>query len=68
MDNSIEQKIYGQQVGKQAMADRVVDELDLEAHVSLKDFAKIWKFKYKKVAEKLTNCALDFFVGLCNYS
>ena len=41
MDNSIEQKIYGQQVGKQAMADRVVDELDLEAHVSLKDFAKI---------------------------
>ena len=41
MDNSIEQKIYGQQVGKQAMADRVIDELDLEAHVSLKDCAKI---------------------------
>ena len=36
-DNSLEKKIYDRQIGKQGTADRVVDELNPEARLSLKD-------------------------------
>ena len=36
-DNPLEKKIYDRQIGKQGTADRVVDELNPEARLSLKD-------------------------------
>jgi len=36
-DNSLEKKIYDRQVNKQGMADRVVDEMNPDAHLSSKD-------------------------------
>ena len=36
-DNSLEKKIYDRQVNKQGMADRIVDEMNPDAHLSTKD-------------------------------
>jgi hypothetical protein len=36
-DNSLEKKIYDRQINKQGMADRVVDELNPDAHLTSKD-------------------------------
>jgi len=36
-DNSLEKKIYDRQVNKQGMADRIVDELNPDAHLSSKE-------------------------------
>merc|ERR1719471_596569 len=36
-DNSLEKKIYDRQVNKQGMADRIVDELNPDAHLSTRD-------------------------------
>jgi hypothetical protein len=36
-DNSLEKKIYDRQINKQGMADRVVDELNPDAHLSSKE-------------------------------
>merc|ERR1719266_2894633 len=36
-DNSLEKKIYDRQVNKQGMADRIVDELNPDAHLSSRD-------------------------------
>lgn len=40
-DNSLEKKIYDRQIGKQGTADRVVDELNPEARLSLKDVTSL---------------------------
>ena len=37
MDSCLEKKIYDRQVNKQGMADRVVDELNPDAHLSIKE-------------------------------
>merc|ERR1719445_1861350 len=36
-DNSLEKKIYDRQVNKQGMADRIVDEMNPDAHLSTRD-------------------------------
>merc|ERR1719330_838358 len=36
-DNSLEKKIYDRQVNKQGMADRIVDELNPDAHLSSRE-------------------------------
>ena len=41
VDNSLEKKIYDRQIGKQGTADRVVDELNPEARLSLKDVTSL---------------------------
>lgn len=41
IDNSLEKKIYDRQIGKQGTADRVVDELNPEARLSLKDVTSL---------------------------
>jgi RAD54-like protein 2 len=40
-DNSLEKKIYDRQIGKQGTADRVVDELNPEARLSLKEVTSL---------------------------
>lgn len=37
MDSCLEKKIYDRQINKQGMADRVVDELNPDAHLSIKE-------------------------------
>ena len=36
-DNSLEKKIYDRQINKQGMADRIVDEMNPDAHLSTRD-------------------------------
>ena len=40
-DNSLEKKVYDRQIGKQWTADRVVDQLNPEAQLSLKDITSL---------------------------
>nr|CAD7194265.1 unnamed protein product [Timema douglasi] len=41
MDNCLEKKIYDRQINKQGMADRVVDECNPDAHLSIKDVTNL---------------------------
>lgn len=41
MDNCLEKKIYDRQINKQGMADRVVDECNPDAHLSLKEVTSL---------------------------
>lgn len=41
MDNCLEKKIYDRQVNKQGMSDRVVDECNPDAHLSLKEVTNL---------------------------
>lgn len=41
MDNCLEKKIYDRQINKQGMADRVVDECNPDAHLSLKEVSNL---------------------------
>lgn len=41
MDNCLEKKIYDRQINKQGMADRVVDECNPDAHLSMKDVTNL---------------------------
>lgn len=41
MDNCLEKKIYDRQINKQGMADRVVDELNPDAHLSIKEVSNL---------------------------
>ncbi|KAK6639775.1 hypothetical protein RUM43_008050 [Polyplax serrata] len=41
MDSCLEKKIYDRQVNKQGMADRVVDELNPDAHLSIKEVTNL---------------------------
>jgi len=41
MDNCLEKKIYDRQINKQGMADRVVDELNPDAHLSMKEVSNL---------------------------
>jgi RAD54-like protein 2 len=41
MDNCLEKKIYDRQINKQGMADRVVDECNPEAHLSIKEVTSL---------------------------
>lgn len=41
MDNCLERKIYDRQINKQGMADRVVDECNPDAHLSMKEVTNL---------------------------
>lgn len=41
MDNCLEKKIYDRQVNKQGMSDRVVDECNPDAHLSIKEVTNL---------------------------
>jgi RAD54-like protein 2 len=41
MDNCLEKKIYDRQINKQGMADRVVDECNPDAHLSLREVTSL---------------------------
>lgn len=41
MDNCLEKKIYDRQINKQGMADRVVDECNPDAHLSIKEVTSL---------------------------
>lgn len=41
MDNCLEKRIYDRQVNKQGMSDRVVDECNPDAHLSLKEVTNL---------------------------
>ncbi|XP_044727054.1 uncharacterized protein LOC123290790 isoform X2 [Chrysoperla carnea] len=41
MDNCLEKKIYDRQINKQGMSDRVVDECNPDAHLSMKDVTNL---------------------------
>lgn len=41
MDNCLEKKIYDRQVNKQGMSDRVIDECNPDAHLSLKEVTSL---------------------------
>lgn len=40
-DNCLEKKIYDRQINKQGMADRVVDECNPDAHLSIKEVTNL---------------------------
>ena len=52
MDSCLEKKIYDRQVNKQGMADRVVDELNPDAHLSIKEVKRRIFFPADLVASK----------------
>lgn len=41
MDNCLEKKIYDRQINKQGMSDRVVDECNPDAHLTIKDVSNL---------------------------
>jgi RAD54-like protein 2 len=41
MDNCLEKKIYDRQINKQGMADRIVDECNPDAHLSMKEVTSL---------------------------
>ncbi len=41
MDSCLEKKIYDRQINKQGMSDRIVDECNPEAHLTIKDVSNL---------------------------
>lgn len=41
MDNCLEKKIYDRQINKQGMADRIIDECNPDAHLSIKEITNL---------------------------
>lgn len=58
MDKCLEKKIYDRQIKKQGMSDRVVDECNPDAHLSIKDVTNLC-YDYDGEEDK-TNTADDF--------
>ncbi|XP_056640341.1 uncharacterized protein LOC130447506 isoform X1 [Diorhabda sublineata] len=53
VDNCLEKKIYDRQINKQGMSDRVVDECNPDAHLTMKDVSTLcWDDKTDDVEEK----------------
>jgi Superfamily II DNA/RNA helicases, SNF2 family len=48
MDCCLEKKIYDRQINKQGMADRVVDECNPDAHLSIKEVRKYFHYYLKR--------------------
>nr|XP_018911323.1 PREDICTED: uncharacterized protein LOC109040022 isoform X1 [Bemisia tabaci]XP_018911324.1 PREDICTED: uncharacterized protein LOC109040022 isoform X1 [Bemisia tabaci] len=56
MDNCLEKKIYDRQINKQGMADRVVDECNPDAHLSIKEVANLcWDNDEDSVPQDYSN-------------
>jgi RAD54-like protein 2 len=61
MDNCLEKKIYDRQINKQGMADRVVDELNPDAHLSIKEVSNLlYDSEPENEAKDLSDRAANF--------
>lgn len=57
MDNCLEKKIYDRQINKQGMADRVVDECNPDAHLSLREVTSLcWDDGEEPEIQDFSNC------------
>lgn len=57
MDNCLEKKIYDRQVNKQGMSDRVVDECNPDAHLSLKEITNLcWDDEKETEVRDFSDC------------
>ncbi|GAB0087485.1 uncharacterized protein DMENIID0001_017940 [Sergentomyia squamirostris] len=64
MDNCLEKKIYDRQVNKQGMSDRVVDECNPDAHLSIKEVTSLCWDDDKETEEQDFNELKDKFIDL----
>lgn len=64
MDNCLEKKIYDRQVNKQGMSDRVVDECNPDAHLSIKEVTSLCWDDEKDTDEKDFSDSKDKFIDL----
>ncbi|XP_059610592.1 helicase ARIP4 [Phlebotomus argentipes] len=64
MDNCLEKKIYDRQVNKQGMSDRVVDECNPDAHLSIKEVTSLCWDDEKDSEEKDFGYCKDKFIDL----
>lgn len=58
MDKCLEKKIYDRQIKKQGMSDRVVDECNPDAHLSIKDVTNLC-YDYNDDEEKSANAGFE---------
>lgn len=64
MDNCLEKKIYDRQINKQGMADRVVDECNPDAHLSMKEVSTLCWDDEKDVEERDWGFCKDRYIDL----
>ncbi|XP_013101889.2 helicase ARIP4 [Stomoxys calcitrans] len=67
MDKCLEKKIYDRQIKKQGMSDRVVDECNPDAHLSIKDVTNLC-YDYDDDDENKTTNSGDFSKPLESYT
>ncbi|XP_045475499.1 uncharacterized protein LOC123681257 isoform X2 [Harmonia axyridis] len=65
VDNCLEKKIYDRQINKQGMSDRVVDECNPDAHLTIKDVSTLcWDKKYDEGEEKDWSNVRDNYIDV----
>ncbi|CAH0554440.1 unnamed protein product [Brassicogethes aeneus] len=65
VDNCLEKKIYDRQVNKQGMSDRIVDECNPDAHLTMKDVSTLcWDDKKDEGDEKDWSCVKDNYIDV----
>ncbi|KAJ8930095.1 hypothetical protein NQ314_017140 [Rhamnusium bicolor] len=65
VDNCLEKKIYDRQINKQGMSDRVVDECNPDAHLTLKDVSTLcWDDKRDEGEEKDWSFVKDNYIDV----
>ncbi|XP_076266100.1 uncharacterized protein LOC143199867 isoform X2 [Rhynchophorus ferrugineus] len=65
VDNCLEKKIYDRQVSKQGMSDRVVDECNPDAHLTIKDVSTLcYDDKYDEGEEKDWSSFKDNYIDV----
>ncbi|XP_044755632.1 uncharacterized protein LOC123314413 isoform X2 [Coccinella septempunctata] len=65
VDNCLEKKIYDRQINKQGMSDRVVDECNPDAHLTIKDVSTLcWDNKYDEGEEKDWSHVRDNYIDV----
>ncbi|KAK9890570.1 hypothetical protein WA026_011940 [Henosepilachna vigintioctopunctata] len=65
VDNCLEKKIYDRQINKQGMSDRVVDECNPDAHLTMKDVSTLcWDNKYDEGEEKDWSHVKDNYIDV----
>ena len=55
-DNSLEKRIYDRQVNKQGISDRIVDELNPDAHLSSKEISNLLVENESDPEPKVSEC------------
>nr|XP_022902490.1 uncharacterized protein LOC111415174 isoform X2 [Onthophagus taurus] len=65
VDNCLEKKIYDRQINKQGMSDRVVDECNPDAHLTIKDVSTLcWDDKTEEGEEKDWSHCKDNYIDV----